>query len=136
MMKIIIFLVTAYIPLNIFGGVSETDSQNAQKLWSTFLSCGSQSKNELSLINCVEPLLSSKITRIERVNLVSFIIMEFAFSDLHSCKGVMDLLPVLPKENEAYFCMDVLGNKSKLSGYITLTTEAKKFKLKAIKYND
>lgn len=136
MMKIIIFLAMAYIPLNVFGGGNETDSQNAQKLWSKFLSCAPQSKNELSLINCVEPLLSSKITRIERVNLISFIIMEFSFSDLHSCKGSTDLLPVVPRENEVYFCMDVLGNKSKLSGYITLTTEAKKFKLKAIKYND
>lgn len=136
MMKKIIFLIIVYFSSNTFAEIKEIDSGNAQKLWSAFLSCGPQSKNELSMINCVEPLISSKITRIERVKLVSYLIMEFSFSDLHSCKGVLDLLPIIPRHNEVYFCMDVLGNKSKLSGYITLTTEAKKFKLKAIKYND
>lgn len=136
MMKIIIFLIIACISFNSFAGTKETDANKAQKLWSDFLACGTQIKNELNLINCVDPLISSKVTRIEKVKLISYIIMEFSFSDLHSCEGIKDLLPEIGRKNEAYFCMDVLGNKTKLSGYITLTTEANKFKLKAIKYND
>ena len=105
-------------------------------MWSDFTSCKTQIKNELNLINCVEPLLSSKISRPEKVNLTSFLIMEYAFSDLHNCADIHDLIPVIQKKEEHYFCMHVLGNKTKSYGFITIQIENSQLKLKAIKYND
>lgn len=124
------------LPLSSFAKKPESDFARAQTLWTSFRACESQIKNELNLINCVDGMISSKITRYEKGKLASYLVMGFSFSDLFECKGVLDLLPLNPKEDEKYFCMNVLGNKSKLPGFITVRLENNKFKLNSIKYND
>lgn len=123
-------------PLNSFAKKPESDFNRAQTLWSNFRACESQIKNELNLINCVDQFMSSKITRYEKGKLASYLVMGFSFSELFECKDVKDLLPLNPKGDEKYFCMNVLGNKSKLPGFITVTSEKDQFKLNSIKYND
>lgn len=134
-MKFLLSFVLLF-PLNTFAKKSESELSRAQTLWASFKACDSQVKNELNLINCLDGLISSKITRYEKGKLASYLIMGFSFSDLYDCKDVQDLLPVIPRASEKYFCMNVLGNKSKLPGFITVTLEQNKFKLNAIKYND
>lgn len=135
-MRHTLFLLLFFLSQLLIPKTMAFEIHQAQRFWSDFLSCKTQIKNELNLINCVDPLLSSTLARPEKVKLTSFLIMEYSFSDLHSCEGIKDLLPGIPKKNETYFCMHVLGHKSKLNGYITLTMEHSKPKLKSIKYND
>ncbi|MEA9355749.1 hypothetical protein SHI21_06040 [Bacteriovorax sp. PP10] len=123
-------------PLSSFAKKPESDFNRAQTLWTNFRACESQIKNELNLINCIDGYINSKITRYEKGKLASYLAMGFSFSELFECKDVKDLLPLNPKEDEKYFCMNVLGNKSKLPGFITVTSENNKFKLNSIKYND
>lgn len=131
------YLFTTLLLLNLQAfAKAPSEFESAQTLWRDFRNCDSLIKDELKLINCVEPLLNSKITRYEKGKLVSILAMGFSFSDLHSCEGIKDLLPLRTVKDEKYFCMDVLGNTSKLPGFITVTIENKRFKLNAIKYND
>lgn len=132
--SILIFL----FPLQLFATATNTTNEfsRAQQLWKDFRQCEIHVKKELALINCVEPLINSKIPRYEKGKLASMIIMGFSFSDLHSCDNVLDLLPLKPIPGEKYFCMHVLGNKARLPGYISVTVENERFKLNAIKYND
>lgn len=131
-----LFILLLLLPLSSFAKKPESEFSRAQALWTSFHACESQVKNELNLINCVDGIISSKINRYEKGKLVSYLVMGFSFSELFECKAVKDLLPVNPKEDEKYFCMNVLGNKSKLPGFITVTSENNKFKLNSIKYND
>ncbi len=107
----------------------------AQEQWSGYQSCSEQVKNELELINCLSPYLSSKITRVEKGKLASFLIMEFSFSELRICDDKKDLVPMRNVKDEIYFCMSVLGNKSKLPGYVIFEAEKNSYRIKAIKYN-
>lgn len=119
---------------NTFAKVAVSDFSRAQNLWTDFRACESLVKDELALLSCIDGFISSTIPRYEKGKLASFLIMRFSFSELKSCDGIKDLLPTNPKKDEKYYCMDVLGNKSKTPGFITISTEKKQFKLKAIKY--
>jgi CTP:phosphocholine cytidylyltransferase-like protein len=112
------------------------DFLDANRLWKDFRACQADIKNELKLINCTESFINSKITRYEKGKLASMLIMGFSFSDLQSCDGVKNLLPEAPLKGEKYFCMNVLGNTSKLPGYIAVSIEKGQMKLNAIKYNE
>lgn len=107
---------------------------SAQKIWSDFLLCGEQKEIELNLISCIESIVSSKTTRLEKTKLTSYLIMEFYFSALYKCDDVSKVLPAIHHKDEIYFCMDVLGKTVKFPGYIAFVKENKKFKLKTIKY--
>lgn len=135
-MKTLLLTILFTLPFNVYAKKAESDFSRAQTLWSDFRNCESQVKNELNLINCVEGLISTKITRYEKGKLTSFLAMGFSFSDLIDCGGFKNLLPTIPNPNEKYFCMNVLGNTSKLPAFITVTSEKNKFRLNAIKYND
>ena len=136
-MKKLLITFLLILPIgNAIAKKTESDLSRAQSLWSQFRDCETQIKNELNLINCVEPLISTKITRYEKGKLASFLVMGFSFSELFECGEVKNLLPLKPMPEEKYFCMNILGNKSKLPGFITITTEKENFKLNAIKYND
>lgn len=135
-MKKLLITTLLLLPLSSFAKKAESDLSRAQLIWSQFRNCESQVKNELNLINCVEPLISTKITRYEKGKLASYLIMGFSFSDLFECGDVKNLLPLKPTPEEKYFCMNVLGNKSKLPGFITIISEKEIFKINAIKYND
>lgn len=124
------------LPVMVYAKKPQSDFPRAQVLWTKFQACESQIKNELDFINCVDEIISSKITRYEKGKLASYLVMGFSFSELFECGDVKNLLPLNPKEGEKYFCMHVLGNKSKLPGFITLTSEKDKLKLNSIKYND
>lgn len=133
-MKLVSIIILLF-PLQLFSTATNEFSR-AQQLWKDFRQCEALVKKELDLINCVEPLINSKIPRYEKGKLASMLIMGFSFTDLHSCGNVQDLLPLKPTPGEKYFCMYVLGNTARLPGYISVTVEEERFKLNAIKYND
>jgi hypothetical protein len=135
-MKTLLIATFMSFPFVVLAKRDESDFSRAQTLWSDFRNCKSQVQNELKLINCVEGLMSTKITRYEKGKLTSLLAMGFSFSDLFECGEVKNLLPTKPSPDENYFCMHVLGNKSKLPGFIIVTTEKNIFRLNAIKYND
>ena len=137
-MKLAIILILLF-PLQTFSKTSRNTDEftRAQQLWKDFRQCEAVVKKELDFINCVEPQISSKISRYEKGKIASFLIMGFSFSDLHTCDNSKDLLPLIQENiDEKYFCMSVLGNTTRLPGYIILTAEKGRFKLNAIKYND
>jgi hypothetical protein len=135
-MKMFLFTFVFTLSFNIFAKKPETDLILAQTLWNDFRNCESQVKNELKLINCVEGLISPNISRYEKGKLTSYLVMGFSFSNLFECGEVKNLLPINPKKNKKYFCMNVLGNTSKLPGFISVTIQRNRFTLDAIKYND
>lgn len=135
-MKRLTFAVFITLSLNIYAKPATNDFQDANALWKNFRACQSDVKDEIKLINCTESFINSKITRYDKSKLTSMLIMGFAFSDLKSCDGVKNLLPEVPLKEEKYFCMDVLGNTSKLPGFIVVTIEKGQMKLNAIKYSE
>lgn len=132
MKKVLIILCFFYSSM--LMAIQATELQKAQEQWAGFKACSGQIKNELELINCLSPYLSSKITRIEKGRLASLLIMEFSFSELRTC-AEKDITPMKSAKNEVYFCMDVLGNKSKFPGYVTMEIEKKMHRIKTVKYD-
>lgn len=135
-MKLLSFAVFMTFSLSISAKPLNNDFQNATRLWKDFRACQADVKNELKLINCTESFISSKIPRYEKGKLTSMLIMGFSFSELESCDGTKNLLPEIPLKEEKYFCMNVLGNTSKLPGYIIVTIEKGQMRLNAIKYSE
>jgi len=135
-MKLLSLAVFITFSLNVYAKPAANDFQDAVRLWKDFRACQTDVKNELKLINCTEGFISSKIPRYEKGKLASMLIMGFSFSDLQSCDGIKNLLPETPSKEEKYFCMNVLGNTSKLPGYIAVSIEKGQMKLNAIKYNE
>lgn len=135
-MKLLSLAIFILLSVSAYAKPAADDFQNASRLWKDFRACQADVKNELKLINCTESFISSKIPRYEKSKLTSMLIMGFSFSELQSCDGVKNLLPEVPLKEEKYFCMNVLGNTSKLPGFITVTLEKGQMKLNAIKYNE
>lgn len=132
----IIFIFLIAQSITAFTKESTDDFQDASRLWKDFRACQVEVKDELKLINCTESFINSKITRYDKSKMVSLLIMGFSFSDLQSCEGTTNLLPENPQKGEKYFCMNVLGNTSKLPGYIVVSIEKKQMKINAIKYSE
>ena len=131
--KLIMLLLLTYS--SVVLSAPEKKLTKAQEQWTGYQSCSAQLKNELELINCLSPYLSSKITRIEKSNLASLLIMEFSFSELRECQSEKDLIPMKKGKHEVFFCMDVLGHKSKLPGYVMMEMEKKAYRIKAVKFS-
>lgn len=134
-MKTLLIILLVF-PLTGFAKTLENDFSKAQSLWSDFRNCQSEVKNELNLINCAERLIDPDIVRYEKGKLISYLAQGFSFSELYECGEAPDLLPLIKKPGEKYFCMNVLGNTSRLPGFIIVTSKKNRFKLSAIKYND
>ena len=131
-----LLIILLVLPFNSHAKKPESDLSRAQSLWSDYRNCESEVKNESNLINCVERLIDPEVIRYEKGKLVSYLAMGFSFSELYECGEATDLLPLKKKPDEKYFCMNVLGNKSKLPGFIIVTSKKNSFKLNAIKYSD
>lgn len=135
-MKKITLAVFITLSLNVYAKRVANEFQDANTLWKNFRACQADVKDEVKLINCTESFINPKITRYDKSKLTSMLIMGFSFSDLKSCDGVKNLLPEVPLKEEKYYCMDVLGNHSKLPGYIIVTIEKGQMKINAIKYSE
>lgn len=135
-MKIILIAILMALSSNTYAKKPDNDLARAQLLWSEYKKCESEVKNELNLINCVEHLIDPEVIRYEKGKFVSYLVMGFSFSELYECGEVQDLLPFKAKPDEKYFCMNVLGNTSKLPGFIIVTSKQNNLKLRAIKYKD
>ncbi|WP_413288847.1 hypothetical protein [Bdellovibrio sp. HCB337] len=109
--------------------------KEAQKLWDRYKACEKTQQDDDRFGECLDGVFGSKVKSMERVKLGSFLIMGYEFSALRACaKG--DLKPGNTLKTQFYYCMDVLGKKSKHPGYILLELENKKPVLTAIKYSE
>lgn len=130
--RILIMTLTsfAFLPRSQAVGLSE-----AQKIWDRYKACEKIQQKDDLFMECLGGLVSSKFTSMERVKMASFLVMGFEFSALRECTGG-DEKPLKVQKNQFYYCMDVLGNKSKHPGYILLEKEGSKAVLTAIKYSE
>lgn len=135
-MKLLILITLSVLSVSSYAKPGANDFLEASRLWKDFRACQADVKDELKLINCTESFISKKITRYDKSKLTSMLIMGFTFSELKSCDGVKNLLPEMFSKEEKYFCMDVLGNTSKLKGFITVIIEKDQMRLSAIKYSE
>lgn len=126
-------VLTFCVSLLVSARAEAVDLSDAQKLWERYQACEKIQKKDDLFNECLAGIFGSKVKGMEQVKLAGYLVMGFEFSALRTCAD-KDLKPLKVQKNQFFYCMDVLGNKSKNPGYVLMEQEGSKTVLTAVKY--
>ncbi|MFS4458736.1 hypothetical protein [Bdellovibrio sp. HCB2-146] len=128
-MKIFAFVLAVF-----FAVSSQADDLKlAQKTWSQYRECGTAT-TEKKFDACLSQVLMPQLDVLVREKFSEFLLMKFRFADLYQCTGTDTVLPTIPKKNDIYYCMAVLGNHQRVQGYATFEKYKDELRLTSIRY--
>lgn len=120
-----------------FGNSASADTngdfEKAKKTWNEFRACG-QIKGA-ALEKCLERTLGPKLDPWQKQKMSEYILMGFKFSDLRVCEERDSLVPVKTKNPPTYFCLSVLGHRSRTQGYATFQPYKSELRLTSVRYD-
>ena len=112
----------------------DSNFAKAQKTWARFQECGKQ-KSHNDIDNCINETLAPKMDSLVKQKMTEYVMMGFKFSDLHECNDKDSIQPVKPPKDMIFYCLDVLGHRSRASGYASFEKHRDQLRLTTIRYS-
>lgn len=106
----------------------------AQKTWTEFKKCN-EARGETAIDKCLNATLAPDLDPLPRQKMTEYILMGFKFSDLHICDERDTVVPVKTKAMPIYYCLSVLGHRSRTQGYATFEKHKDGLRLTSVRYD-
>lgn len=112
----------------------DSNFTKAQKTWTRFQECGKE-KSHKGIDTCLNETLAPKMDSLVKQKMTEYVMMGFKFSDLHECTEKDATQPIKPPKDMIFYCLEVLGHRSRASGYATFEKHQDQLRLTTIRYS-